>query len=220
MKTHSIKNVLFDLDGTLTDSREGIIRCIRHALVQLGTACPADYELQTYIGPPLRSTFSTILNSTDRVLIERAVRLYRERFSETGLYENAVYEGVPQMLESLRASSRKLYVVTSKLEVYAERILRHFQLADYFEGVYGSAPDGSSDDKAELIEHLLQTTALDPTRTLMVGDRWHDVAAAKRNSCLAMGVTYGYGREAELTGAGADFICRSPSHVARILRDD
>ena len=218
-RTRIIKNILFDLDGTLTDPKEGIVRCIRYALTRLGTPCPDETELQTYIGPPLRGTFSAILNSTDRDLVERAIGLYRERFSETGLFENGVYEGVPEMLEALCGSSRKLYVATSKLKIYAERVLSHFQLAGYFEEVYGGTLDGSFDDKADLIRHLLQSEALDPLETLMVGDRKYDVVGAKRNLCSALGVTYGYGTEMELAEAGADFICQSPRHVADFLRE-
>lgn len=213
-----IKNVLFDLDGTLTDPVEGITRCIQHALAKLAAPCPDETALRTYIGPPLRGTFAALLDSADRVLIERAMKFYRARFAETGLFENEVYEGVPGLLEALRASARKLYVATSKPKVYAERILKHFRLDDYFDGVYGSELDGRLDDKAELIGHLLQAERLAPAATLMVGDRRHDIDGAKRNLCAAMGVTYGYGTEAELRQAGADFICRSPQHIADLLR--
>ena len=219
LKPDSVRNVLFDLDGTLSDPVEGITRCIQYALERMDVAPPARAELLPHIGPPLRDTFSLILQTTDRPRIERAVELYRERFSEVGLFENVVYDGVPEMLAQVRASSRRLFLATSKMRGFTLRILEHFTLFEYFDGVYGSEPDGTLGEKADLIRHILAAESLRSGETLMVGDRKYDVAGAKQNGCLAAGVTYGYGSAEELTQAGADFLCHSPTGVAELLLD-
>jgi phosphoglycolate phosphatase len=217
MTLDSIKNVLFDLDGTLTDPGEGITRCLQYALNEMGIECPAPAELHVHIGPPVRGALSIILKTTDESLIEEALRIYRVRFSETGIYENKVYDGVPEMLTALRASSRRLYVATAKPLVFTERILRHFGLTDYFDGIYGSELNGHLDNKVELIRHILKTSELSPSETLMVGDRMYDIFGAKENGCMSLGVTYGYGSEEELRNAGADLLCDSPGEITRRL---
>ena len=217
MNRDAIKNVLFDLDGTLTDPREGITRCIQYALEKLGQHVPSQVELEAYIGPPLRGTFAAILKSTDTQLVETAVQFYRERFAVVGLFENELYAEVPSMLESLRDAHRRLFVATSKVGTFAESILEHFRISHFFDGVYGSTLEGRFDDKAELLHHLLNCESLAAAETVMVGDREHDVFAARHNRILSLGVTYGYGTREELRAAGADALCDSPSAVARFL---
>ena len=213
-----IRNVLFDLDGTLTDPAEGIVRSIQYSLATLNLRCPSATELTSYIGPPLRQSFTAICNSSDEALIERAVALYRERFSTRGLFENAVYAGVPQVLAELQALSYRLFVATSKPRVYAEKILEHFSLAGYFVEIHGNELDGRLDDKAELIRELLEHHRLSPDETIMVGDRKHDVVAARRNSVTSLGVTYGYGPEDELTEAGVEHLCRHPLEIVSQIK--
>ena len=216
----AITNLLFDLDGTLTDPADGITRCQRYALESLHLPCPPREELLAYIGPPLRVAFAALCGSSDRDLIERAVTLYRERFAIVGMYENAVYRGVPEMLRALAESPRRLYVATSKVEAYAERILRHFSLAGHFVAIHGSDPEGRLDDKVLLVKELIDRHGLDRDATAMVGDRRHDVVAARRNGIGAIGVTYGYGSREELIDAGADRLCDSPGDVvAHIVGD-
>lgn len=217
MKRDSIKNVLFDLDGTLTDPREGITRCIQYALEKLGQPVPAQSVLEAYIGPPLRSTFASILSSTDATMLETAVSFYRERFVAVGLFENELYAGVPLMLESLQAASLRLFVATSKVGMFAERILEHFRISRFFDGVYGSMLDGRFDNKVDLLQHLLESERLAASETVMVGDRKHDVIAARQNRVLSLGVTYGYGTSAELGAAGADVLCESPAEIVDFL---
>jgi phosphoglycolate phosphatase len=212
-----MKNLLFDLDGTLTDPIEGMARCFHHALEQMDAPLLTRAELELYIGPPLRRTFSLILKTTDAALVEKAVALYRERFSETGMFENEVYAGVPEILAALKASSKRLFIATSKLQLYTERILKHFNLFDYFDGIYGSVPDGHLDNKADLIRHILLRESLKAGETLMIGDRKYDIEGAKKNECSAAGVTYGYGSAEELTTAGADYLCHSPNDVAALF---
>ena len=214
MKTDSIKNVLFDLDGTLTDPGEGITRSLQYALGEMGLPCPPPAELHIHIGPPVRDSLAIILKTTDRALVEEALRLYRVRFSETGIFENEVFAGVPEMLATLCASSRRLFVATAKPLVFTERIMNHFQLSDYFEGIYGSGLDGTLDNKGELIRHILANAELAPAETLMVGDRMYDILGARENGCMSLGVTYGYGSREELRDAGAHLICDSPQEIA------
>jgi phosphoglycolate phosphatase len=213
----SLSNILFDLDGTLTEPALGITNCYRFALEALGRPAPAQGDLLKFIGPPMRENFAGILGSTDAALVERAVALYRERFAAVGLYENEVYPGVHEMLEELRAAGLRLFVATSKVTEYSARILEHFDLSRFFVAVHGATPDGSLDDKALLLARLLREEGIDPAESVMVGDREHDINAARRNSLRAVGVGYGYGSRAELAGAGADFICESPAEVAALL---
>jgi phosphoglycolate phosphatase len=213
--------VLLDLDGTLTDPRTGIVRCIRDALERLDRPCPPDAALAAYIGPPLRGTFGALLATADPALIERAMSLYRERFAETGLYENEVYAGVPAMLEALNGAGRRLFVATSKPAVFAERIVRHFALDHHLAGVYGAELDGRLDDKGQLLAHVLAKEGVAAAAVVMVGDRAVDVSAAHDNGVRAIGVLWGYGSRDELQDAGAHAVCATPrdlpATVARML---
>jgi phosphoglycolate phosphatase len=213
--------VLLDLDGTLTDPRAGIVRSIRHALDRLAWPCPPDDALAARIGPPLRETFAALLATADPARIEHAMRLYRERFADVGLFENQVYDEIPAMLDGLRRDGGRLFVATAKPAVFAERIVRHFALDHHFAGVYGPDLAGRLDDKAKLLAHLLATERLDPARAVMVGDRAGDVVAARKNGVRSIGVLWGYGSRDELLGAGADAVCAAPASlpasVARLL---
>jgi phosphoglycolate phosphatase len=202
--------VLLDLDGTLTDPRVGIARCIRFALERLERPCPSDAALAWCIGPPLRGTFRTLLADSDPTLIERALDLYRERFTEVGLYENVLYADIPAALDALRRAGHRLFVATSKPAVFAERIVRHFALERHFAGVYGPTLDGRLDDKAELVTFLLGTEGLAAADAVMVGDRSTDVAAARTNGVRSIGALWGHGSREELLEAGADALCAAP----------
>jgi phosphoglycolate phosphatase len=209
--------VFFDLDGTLTDPREGIVRCLKHALQGLGVPSPTDKDLEQYIGPPLHANFASLLNSTDAELIGQAVALYRRRFAATGMYENAVYPGIENALLMLQAHDVLLYVVTSKPTVFAKQILAHFGLSRFFQNIYGSELDGTRSDKQELIAHVLAEESIAARNTVMVGDRKHDVRGAITNGVLPLGVLWGYGSRQELAQAGASFLCESPGTLVEIL---
>ncbi|MGE5550796.1 MAG: HAD hydrolase-like protein [Bacteroidota bacterium] len=209
--------LLFDLDGTLTDPKPGIVRCIRYALDRLAMPCPSDDTLTAYIGPPLRETFSALLGTVEKEPIEEAVRLFRLRFADTGLYENEVYAGIPEMLDSLRRSEAAMFLATSKPKIYADRIVKHFGLDRYFTAVYGAELDGRYDNKADLLAHLLAMEKIPPAAAVMVGDRASDVAAAKANGVRSIGVLWGYGSEDELAGAGADRLCAKPGEILVFL---
>jgi phosphoglycolate phosphatase len=209
--------LLFDLDGTLTDSRSGIVGCMRFALERVGAACPADDVLATFIGPPLRRTFATLMATSDAERVERAVAFYRQRFAEAGIFDNRLYDGVPEMLARARAGGRTIYVATSKFQVYAERIVAHFGLARHLSGVYGAGPDGRHDDKAELLGHILEAEGISPETAVMVGDRATDIAAARANGIAAIGVAWGYGPRDELIAARPDALCGSPAELLDCL---
>lgn len=204
-------NLLFDLDGTLTDSRPGIIACLKHALVKMGEPAPADEDLLRFIGPPLRDAFAQLLRADlDAECVTAAIAAYRERFTATGMFENSVYARIPAVLDDLAARGARLYVATSKPRVFAERILDHFGLAARFEAIYGSELDGRLCDKTELIAHALAGSRLRASETVMIGDRHHDIVGALRNDVLAVGVLWGYGSEDELRGAGAKALLAAP----------
>lgn len=196
--------IFFDLDGTLTDPAEGITACIRHALVSEGAQVPDLARLTQCIGPPLQESFAELFGTEDLITVLRAVKNYRERFEEVGMFENRVYEGIPEALTQIRARGYRLCVATSKPHVYARKILDHFGLAPHFEHIFGPELDGTRRAKTELLAHALEVTQTKPDRCLMVGDRKHDVIGARENSIAALAVTWGYGSHAELQEAGAD----------------
>lgn len=211
--------ILFDLDGTLTDPREGITRSIAHALEAMGVASPPLEELTFAIGPPLRASLAGLLKTDSRDAVERALAFYRERFGETGLYENAVYEGMRETLTALQGSGATLFVATSKPQVYAERILRHFALDAHFLAVHGSELDGTRDDKRELLAHLLPQHGIAATDAVMIGDRGVDMIAARHHGVAALGAMWGYGTRAELEEAGAQRLCDRPGDLPAAIQE-
>jgi len=204
--------IYFDLDGTLTDPKPGITRSIRYALQKLDhPTMPTEDELTWCIGPPLRASFVRLLGAETSA--DLAVSYYRERFSDIGLYENGVYDGIGEVLTSLCASGHRLFVATSKPHVFAERIIDHFGLRDHFERVFGSELDGTRVDKSHLLEYALKQASVDPSKTLMIGDRSHDMVGAKNNGMKGIGVLYGYGSRDELLEAGAQHVCATPGAI-------
>jgi len=204
--------IYFDLDGTLTDPKPGITRSIQYALQRLDhPTMPTEDELTWCIGPPLRASFVRLLGAETSA--DLAVSYYRERFSDIGLYENGVYDGIGEVLTSLCASGHRLFVATSKPHVFAERIIDHFGLRDHFERVFGSELDGTRVDKSHLLEYALKQASVDPSKTLMIGDRSHDMVGAKNNGMTGIGVLYGYGSRDELLEAGAHHVCATPGAI-------
>ena len=210
-------NLLFDLDGTLTDPFEGITKCISHALVSLGRPKPAQESLRWCIGPPIRDNFAKLLASADVELLERAVSLYRDRFSSIGLFGNETYAGIPEALDGLRAMGHALYVATSKPTEYAERVIEHFGLRRFFHGIYGSKLDGTRSDKSSLISHILKTISVSSNETVMVGDREHDIIGAKANGVAGIGVLWGYGTLEELEASGASICVSHPNELTSAI---
>jgi phosphoglycolate phosphatase len=204
--------IYFDLDGTLTDPKLGITRSIQYALQRVDhPTMPTEDELTWCIGPPLRASFVRLLGAETSA--DLAVSYYRERFSDIGLYENGVYDGIGDVLTTLCASGHRLFVATSKPHVFAERIIDHFGLRNHFERVFGSELDGTRVDKSHLLEYALKETSVDPAKTLMIGDRSHDMVGAKNNGMKGIGVLYGYGSRDELLEAGAHHVCATPGAI-------
>jgi len=193
------------------------VRCFQYALAQLGRPCPADDVLASFIGPPLRSAFATLLHTTERESIEAAMTLYRQRLADVGLYENRIYDGVPDMLERAKTEASALFVATAKLTVFAERGLRHLGLDHHFAGIYGSELDGRFEAKVDLVSHVLATEGIAAETAVMVGDRAVDILAARANGLRSVGVLWGYGTEGELVDAGVDELCATPGALARCL---
>ena len=200
----------FDLDGTLTDPKPGICGSLQFALTELGHSAPAQDELEWVIGPPMIESLRQIVGP-DRA--EEGLRLYRRRYGETGLFENRVYDGIPELLRRLTEDGWRLYVATSKARPYALRIVEHFGLAPFFAETYGSGLDGSLMHKDALLAHAFADAGVDPRAAVMIGDRKFDVLGAKANGAPTIGVAWGYGSRAELDEAGAAAIVATPAEV-------
>lgn len=213
----SASNILFDLDGTLADPREGIFASLRYMCEGLGCPAPSVSAMEAAIGPPLHVSLQALLDSTDTLLIERAVALYRERFTHAGIIGNSVYPGIPEILATLRTAGATLFVATSKPQVFAERIVQAHGLSPYFRKVYGSELDGTRANKAELIAHLLDCEQLAPQHCVMIGDRRHDAIGARSNGVAVVGVLWGFGSREELQSHGCDRFIAAPSELSVLL---
>jgi phosphoglycolate phosphatase len=213
----SINDVLLDLDGTLTDPQLGITRCIQFSLEKMGRDVPPADQLLWCIGPPLKHSFASLLASEDNGLLSTALDHYRERFADAGLYENSVYPAIPEALQAIRAAGRRLFLATSKPVVFARRILDHFGLTVFFDGIYGSELDGRRVDKTELIGYLLLREGIPLKTAMMVGDRRYDIIGGRNNGIATAAVTYGYGSSSELAAAGPDFLFHHPAELAAAL---
>jgi phosphoglycolate phosphatase len=206
-------HLFFDLDGTLTDPREGITRCIAYALEGMGRHPPPLAALERYIGPSLFVSFRELLETGDEERVRAAVALYRERYTDEGLYENRLHEGMVAVLDGFRRDGYGMRVVTTKPTVFARRVVEHFGLAAYFADVVGANLDGSRSDKAELIGHVLTTDGLAPRDCVMIGDRRDDMQGAARTGTHSIGVLWGFGSAAELNEAGAGALCETPAQL-------
>ena len=211
--------VLFDLDGTLTDSGEGITKSVQYALEKgFGMNIEDPDELRSFVGPPLHEQFMRCAG-LDSSQADEAVRLYRERYTGTGMYENSVYEGVKELLRALKKDGLTVVLASSKPEVFCRQILEHFGLLEYFDLICGSGLDGSRSDKAELIRECLKQLGMENRReeAVIVGDREYDIIGAKQAGIGSIGVTYGYGSREELEAVWPDCICDSAFEVRNVL---
>ncbi|QSF47314.1 HAD family hydrolase [Paenibacillus tianjinensis] len=211
-----LKSILFDLDGTLTDPKEGITRCVEYALNKFDITVDHLDLLLPYIGPPLFDSFVQIQGLPEEQAAQ-AVIYYRERYSTIGMFENSVIPGIPQLLEALQGMGYTLYVATSKPTVFAEEILRHYGLDGYFKHVAGSNLDGTRSKKREVIQFVLDQNAIPPEEALMIGDREHDIIGAKSCGVASVGVLFGYGSEEELSSSGADYIASTVEEIQEII---
>ena len=207
---------LFDLDGTLTDSSVGITKSVMYALKKYGIKEEDPKKLYAFIGPPLTESFQKFYGFSKEQSIE-AVEFYREYYRETGIFENKVYEGIEETLRQLKEKGKRLMVATSKPEPFARQIIQHFGLASYFEYVAGMELDGGRGTKAEVIAYALQSCGIDDRgKTVMVGDREHDVIGARKEGLDCIGVLYGFGSREELEKAGADWIIEKPEELCEL----
>ena len=197
----TIKNILIDLDGTLTDPKTGIHGSIRYALEKLNQPLADEVDLDWTIGPPLKASLAKLLDTQDDDLAEQALAAYRERFSVTGLFENEVYPTVADTLQQLKAQGYQLFLATAKPTIFAKQILVHFQLDQYFTEMYGSELTGERTHKADLIAYILEQENLDAAECIMVGDRQYDIMGARANGIETIAVNYGYGTASELVQA-------------------
>ena len=210
--------ILFDLDGTLTDSAPGITRCVQHALSKLDRPQYTMEELNCFLGPPLHTQFMKFAALTSEEA-DMAVEYYRECYTGTGIYENRVYEGIPELLAALKKCGKRLGVASSKPQIYVEKILDYFKLKNQFDVIAGSEMNGDRTDKAEVIEEALKRSGYAEKRdqVVMVGDRSHDVIGAKKCGVVCVGAAYGYGGRAELEETGADFIADQVQELYTLL---
>lgn len=211
------RTILFDLDGTLTDSGPGITNCVVYALRQMGCPVPEQAVLKKFLGPPLMDSFRDYIG-LDPERAAQGVELYLAHYREQGIWENSVYQGIPVLLEDLKAAGKTVLVATSKLETTANRVLKHFDLLPYFDHVVGSLPGGGRPAKADVIACALQIAGVADKRTaVMVGDREHDILGAKAVGLDCIGVLYGYGDRAEHEAAGATAIAPDVAALHRLL---
>ncbi len=224
------KYLLFDLDGTLTDPKEGITKSVQYALKSFGIDEPDLDKLTPFIGPPLKGSFMEFYGF-DEAQAEEAVGKYREWFTPKGIFQNMVYEGIPQMLKALRKQGKVMAVASSKPQEFVEQILEHFAIREYFSVVVGSCMDGTRVRKEEVVEEALRQLeraadkgnvsavpqALDVAGTVMVGDRKFDIEGGKEYGLVTVGVSFGYAGEGELERAGADYVADTVEALGKIL---
>jgi phosphoglycolate phosphatase len=213
------KTILLDLDGTLTYPFPGISACIAFALEEMNIAVPGQEDLRSWIGPPLLKSFDDHFNSLSVTAdAERALSLYRQRFSDKGLFENEVYAGIPQVLSDLKKAGHQMFLATAKPHVYARRIVEHFGLNGFLQQSYGAELDGTRTDKVELIQYIIDEEGLDPQNCAMIGDRKHDMIGARYHGMQAIGVLWGYGSGEELLEAGAEVLLESPKELFTVFK--
>lgn len=210
-------NILFDLDGTLTDPAQGITNSVAYALEKYGICVEDKTTLNKFIGPPLAESFQKFYGFSESES-KQCVEYYREYYKPKGIFENEVYHGVEELLKPLKENGKILILATSKPEIFAKQILEHFRLIQYFDFVAGSNLDGTRVAKSEVIAYALESYGItDLENTLMVGDREHDIIGAKKIGISSLGVLYGYGSREELENAGADYIAATVSDILKFI---
>lgn len=211
------KYLLFDLDGTITDSETGITRCVEYALNYFGIQVNDMRELSPFIGPPLLDSFKDFYHFTDEQAIIATAK-YRERYTDKGIFENELYPGIKELLADAQRKDKTVILATSKPEIFAKRILAYFELNSYFSFVAGSGLDGSLHTKTDVINHILQSNNITELSTVvMIGDRKHDIIGAKNVGIDSIGVLYGFGDYKELSEAGATYIVEDITALRKLL---
>jgi phosphoglycolate phosphatase len=213
-----IKNIIFDLDGTIIDPLEGITKSIQYAMEKLGKTPLSTEELLFCIGPPLYDTFPILLERDDKEFIWHAVDIYREYYNVKGIYQHELYDGIVDTLEKLKTEGYKVFIATSKPRVMADKIAEYRNIKHYFDGIYGCELDGTRSNKAELISYLLEKEKIQSVDSIMIGDRKYDIIGGIKNKLMTCGVSYGYGSVEELENADADIVINKPEELIEVLR--
>ncbi|KAF0825757.1 HAD family hydrolase [Cytobacillus firmus] len=215
MNKHKV--ILFDLDGTLSDPKEGITKSVQYALQKMNINEPDIDKLECFIGPPLQVSFAEYYDFDEKET-QKAIDFYRERFKEKGMFENELYLNIPLLLKSLKEQGFILVVATSKPTVFAEEILKHFNIDQYFELIVGSNLDGTRTSKTEIIQYILDKyNDRKLSDFIMIGDRKHDIIGANNTGIDSIGVTYGYGSFEELSNSNPTYIVESVEQLKDIL---
>lgn len=210
------KTAIFDLDGTITDSGPGIMNAIRYAVKKRGLPDVSEEVLRSFIGPPLKEQFRSVFGlSDDEGTI--MVATYREYYGEKGIFENRVYDGVPEVFQKLQEAGVRILMATSKPGKYAKQIAEHFGFAKYFDFIGGACMDGRRTDKHDVIEYVIDSCKVCRENTVMIGDRRHDMIGASKAGIRSIGVLYGYGSRDELEKAGADMIAVTPDDISKLI---
>lgn len=219
MTRSPFKTIFWDLDGTITDPRGGIIGAYSEFLRESGITVPEESELLWVIGPPLRECMAKLLGTADKNIIEQAVTRYRHWYVTEGLmYRDTPYDGIRELLSDLESAGYRMFIATAKAHAYGRLILRHWGLEEFFEDIHGSELDGTRSNKADLLKWMLDKYELPSDNSVvMVGDRKHDAVAGKANNLSTLGVGYGYGSYEELSGAGVDHYCATIADLRKML---
>ncbi|CYV20136.1 HAD family hydrolase [Streptococcus suis] len=210
------QTILFDLDGTLTDSGQGILNSVAYALEKMGIEEPDTANLNRFIGPPLYESFSRFYQLSPEDT-QSAVDAFRVYFKEKGMFENQLYPGIIPLLEELRTVGKTLVIATSKPEIFAKQILEHFGIAHYFDVIAGASLDSSRISKADVIGYAINQLEAFPKHAVMIGDREHDIEGARMHQLPAIGVLYGYGSKQEFEKAGATMIVETVQDLKKVL---
>jgi phosphoglycolate phosphatase len=210
--------LIFDLDGTVTDSKAGIVKSVNHALKSCNfPEVEQDRDLSWFVGPPLREGFKELVGTSDNSLIEELVASYRERYATIGLYENILYPGIAELLNDLFDRGKVLILVTSKPTTYARKILENFELGRLFDGIIGAELDGTRSSKEETIKFVIGAYGGSTSGYVMIGDRGDDIIGARSNNIDSIGVLYGYGKTSEVTESNPTFVAKTVEDIREIL---
>jgi phosphoglycolate phosphatase len=209
-----ITTLFFDLDGTVSNNFDGIARCLNFALNKLGHRELTDAEVLPFVGPPFRESLPRVFPGIDT---EAALVFYRERYQDKGWLENSLYDGIAEAIRALHLQGFTIALCTSKPRIFAERIIEHFQLARYFDGIHGPELDGQFDRKTDLLSHLVSHYKVAPVNAVMIGDRDKDVEAALHAGTHSLGVLWGFGTRDELQNSGAHRIIARPDELVHTI---
>jgi len=210
------QNILFDLDGTLTDSKPGIFACLKYSLEYFGIEEKNNQKIRKMIGPPLLQSFKDMYGFSEEKA-RSAIIKYRERYTNIGIYENRVYDGIPELLDHLYKNGKKIILATSKPDIFARRVLDHFNLSKYFSFISAGDLEQKHSEKVDIIKNVFENLHIKPQFTVMVGDRKYDINGANTCGIDSVGVLYGYGDRAELTEAGATYIAENVSDLHNLM---